>query len=683
MAKPPLAENPLLADRFPIPFAEIEPSHVKPAVDTLLAEARQRMAELGALTAPPSFDNTMLALEAVTERLGRAMRLVGHLEGVATSDALREAFNEAQPRVSELLTAIPLSAELWTVVKRYADSDQASELKGARRRFVEKTVAFFKRHGADLDEEGKKRLAAIDVELTKLTLRYSQNVLDATNAFELIVTDDARLSGLPDSAKKAARQSAQEKDKAGYRFTLQVPSYLPLLTYADDATLREQVYRAAVTRATSGDTDNRDIVDSVLALRAEKATVLGYDSFADYVLEDRMAKSGSKARDFVDDLRARTEAHCAQDREQLLAFRRELEGDDAPALQAWDAAYYAEKQRHARYNFDEEALRPYFSLERVLSGLFRVAERLYGLRFEPWDDAPRWHESVQAFKVIDGDEWLAGIYVDVFPRESKQGGAWMDGIVSRGRLEKDTRHMGVLVANVTPPIGDADAQLSHREVETMFHEFGHLMHHCLSRAELRSQAGTHVAWDFVELPSQLMENWCWEREALDLFATHHRDDEPIPDELFEAMGKARTFRAATAQMRQLGFAAADLALHIDFDRQRDGHPVAYARTVIERFSPTELPKEHASIAAFEHLFGDPVGYAAAYYSYKWAEVLDADAFTRFQSEGLFNRETGDAFRRQVLERGDEDDPALLFHNFMGREPDMNALLTRLGIGGKS
>ncbi len=671
----------LLQRGFPIRFDQVQPHRVAAAVDQLLEDAQKRMQAVIDQPDPRTFENTMRAVEAITERLEHAMGVVGHLEATATSDALREAYNAAQPRVSELTSRIPLSSELYQTVKSYADSVEARGLSGARARFVRKTLSFFRRHGAELDEAGKKRLAEIEVQLTKLTLRFSQNVLDATNAFELMIEQEDQLSGLPESAIQAAAQSARAKGKDGWRFTLQAPSLVPLLTYLDDAAVRERMYRAMISRATSGKHDNRPIVRRVIELRREKAELLGYATFADLVLEERMAKSGGRARDFIDGLHDRSKPFFDKETDQLWTFRRELEGSEAPAPRAWDLAYYAEKLRRKLFAFDAEALRPYFGFTSVMDGLFEIARRLFGVRFEPWNDAPSWHPSVRAFKVLDDedDSWLAGIYLDPFPRETKHAGAWMDGLLARGQDEDDHRHIGVLVANLTPPIGDAEAQLSHGEVETLFHELGHLMHHCLSRARLRSQAGTRVAWDFVELPSQMLENWCWEREALDLFA-HHRDDgAPIPDELLAAMRRARTFRAASQQMRQLGFATADLTLHTATSSAAEVDPIEVARDVMQRFSAAELPPEHAMMASFDHLFGSPVGYAAGYYSYKWAEVLDADAFTRFAAAGLFDADTGRAFRRKILARGDEADPAQLFRDFMGRDPELGALLERLGL----
>jgi len=666
---------------FPIPFDRVTAEQIAPAVEALLAEASRAVDAIAAAEPPYTFDGVLGALERATEGLEHAMHVVGHLEHVATTPELRAAYAEAQPKVSEFSSRIPLHAGLWRVLQAFAETEEARALTGPKRRLLDKTLDAFRRHGAELDLEGKERLAAIDVELAKLTLKFSQNTLDSTNAFELVVEDTSRLGGLPESALAAAKESAEAKGKTGYRFTLQAPSVIPALTYLDDRALRESIYRAHVARATAEPFDNRANVAGIVALRAEKAQLLGFETFADLVLEDRMAKTGARARAFVDDLVARTEPAFEQEKLELAAYRRELEGPEALPLEAWDVGYYAEKLRRSRYNFDEEALRPYFAFDRVLAGAFDIAGRIYGVRFEPWQEPPTWDPSVRTYKVLDAADgaWLAGIYVDPFPRESKHGGAWMDGLLSRGALEADRRHLGLLSTNSTPPVGGKDALLTHQEVETVFHELGHLMHHCLSRVEQRSQAGTNVAWDFVELPSQILENWAWEREALDRFARHIETDDPIPAPLFEAMCRARTFRAASGQMRQLGFALTDLMLHTEYNPARDGDPVAYTRGVLERMSPTRLPGEHAMVASFGHLFSDPVGYAAGYYSYKWAEVLDADAFTRFRDEGLLSPEVGGAFRRAVLERGDEADPAELYRAFMGRDPELGPLLARLGL----
>jgi len=408
---------------------------------------------------------------------------------------------------------------------------------------------------------------------------------------------------------------------------------------------------------------------------------LGFADFAGLVLEDRMAHDGARALAFLEDLKAKTEARFRAENEELVAFRRSLEGADAPALAPWDVGYYAEKQRAALYDFDEEALRPYFPVDRVVNGLFGLVERLYGVRVTEESGVPAWDSHVRFYNVHDaGGAFLGGFYADWFPRENKRGGAWMDALITGGPARAEFHpHLGLICGNLTPPTGGKPALLTHREVETIFHEFGHLLHHLLSRVEVRTLAGTNVAWDFVELPSQIMENWCWERDALDLFAAHWETGERLPEDLFRKMLRARTFRAANAQMRQLGFGFIDLLLHTRYTADRDGDPIAYSRRLLQEFSPAPLPANHAMISAFTHLFASPVGYGAAYYSYKWAEVLDADAFTRFRKEGIFSPEVGGQFRDRILAKGDSEDPAVLYRNFMGRDPDPSALLVRSGL----
>ena len=677
----PSGSNPLTAIRFRIPFDEIGHEHVEPAIDLLLAEAQASLDELAGDAGERTFDNTLLALERVTEKLGFAMGVIGHLESVRTTPELRKAYNAVQPKVSEFYSNIPLNAALWRQLKRFAATAEAKSLEGVRARFLNKTLDEFRRAGADLDAAGKKRLSEIDVELTRLTQKFSENVLDATNAFELIEDDEARLAGLPESAREAARESARKKDKDGWRFTLQQPSYHAVMTYLDDARVREKVWRAYSMRATAEEVDNRPLITQILALRQEKAELLGYANFADLVLEDRMAKSGRRAREFVDGLRERTERAFEREKEELRAFRMSLEGASAVHMDPWDVAYYAEKLRKQQFDFDEEQLRPYFSYEAVKKGLFELVQRLFGVTVKEHGDAPVWHEDVQYYQIHDADGGLLGaFYADYFPREDKRGGAWMDSFLTgRKTAEGWEPHLGLMCGNLNPPVGDKPALLTHRDVETLFHEFGHLLHHLLTRVEIRSLAGTHVAWDFVELPSQIMENWCWEKQALDLFARHYETGDPIPDELFEKMLRARTFRAATGQMRQLSFATLDLSLHCDYDPLRDGDVMAYSRSLLAPFAPAPLPSRYDMPAAFLHLFADPVGYGAGYYSYKWSEALDADAFTRFADEGVFNAETGADFRDKILAKGDSDAPENLFRAFMGRDPDQEALMRRLGL----
>jgi oligopeptidase A len=673
--------NPLLIPRFRIPFDQIRAEHIQAAVTELLGDARGRLEAIAAAPGERTFENTMQALDEMTEPLDYAMGVVRHLESVATYPELRAVFNAVQPEVSAFYSGIPLHEGLWNGLKKFAATPEGNRLAGAPRRFLVKTMDAFRRHGAELDAAGKKRLEAIDVELTQLTTKFSEHVLDSTNAFELVITEEDKLAGLPPSARESARESAKRKGREGWRFTLQAPDYIAVMTYLDDASIRRGIYDAYSVRATEGAHDNRKIVARVLELRREKANLLGFGNFADLVLEDRMAHTGSRALQFLEDLKSKTERRFREENVELLAFRRSVEGADAPELAPWDVGYYAEKQRAALYSFDEEVLRPYFPLKSVVDGLWNLVNRLYGIRVSEELHVPAWDAQVKFYNIHDENgAFLGGFYADWYPRENKRGGAWMDALITGGPLGAEFKpHLGLICGNLTPPVGDKPALLTHREVETIFHEFGHLLHHLLSRVEIRSLAGTNVAWDFVELPSQIMENWCWERQALDLFARHWQTGELVPDELFQKMKRARTFRAANAQMRQVGFSFIDLLLHIRYSPDRDGDPIEYARGLLQEFSPAPLPPNHAMIAAFTHLFSSPVGYGAGYYSYKWAEVLDADAFTRFRDNGIFSREIGTEFRTNILSKGDSEDPAELYKRFMGREPDPSALLVRSGL----
>ena len=677
-----MASNPLLEIPFEIPFDQIKAEHVEPAIARLLDDARRGVEAIASAAGKRTYENTLGALDLLGEPLSRAMSVVRHLEAVATYPELRAAFNAVQEPVSEFYSSIPLHEGLWMALRSYAAGPEAAACNAVRRRFLTKTIDNFRRHGAELDQAGKARLKEIDIELTKLTTKFGENVLDSTNEYELVIAEEAGLAGLPPSAVAAARQSARSKGIEGWRFTLHAPSYLPLITYLDDARLREEVYRAFNTRACSGRYDNRPLIARLLQLREEKAKLLGYADFADFVLEDRMAHKGGEAERFVENLRRLTEPYFARERESLLAFRRSIEGECAPPLQPWDLAYYAEKQRKALYDFDEEALRPYFPLPRVLQGMFEIFGRLLGIRVVEKPGAAAWDPAVTFYEIRDAVSGglLGAFYADFFPRENKRPGAWMDAFITGGPAPGGFEpHLGAICGNLTPPVDGTPSLLTHLEVETVFHEFGHLLHHCLSEVEVRSLSGTNVAWDFVELPSQILENWCWERETLDLFARHWETGECIPEDLYQSMRRARTFRAATAQMRQLGFGLLDLALHRHYSPAVDGDPVAYTRRILQEFTPAPLPEEHAMAAGFTHLFSSPVGYAAGYYSYKWAEVLDADAFTRFKAEGVLNPDVGGRYRAAILARGDGEDPAELYRLFMGRDPDPRALLERCGL----
>jgi len=670
-------QNPLLALTFPIPFDAIREEHIEPAVRELLAEEHAALDAIAASTGPFSYDSTLGALERASEKLEIVMSLVEHLEGVSTTDALRAAYNGVLPEVSALSSSIPLNPGLWRVLNEFEKTPEAAELDPVRRRLLDNTLADFRRSGAQLDDEKKERLKAIDSELSLITTRFSQNVLDSSNAFEILIEDEAALTGLPESAKAAAQDSAKAKEKSGYRFTLQAPSLIAVLTYAADAELRQRMWRAQSTVATHGQHDNRPIVAKILELRKEKATLLGFRDFADFQLDDRMAKRGADAQRFVHELRERSELAFEREKRELLAFRRELEGPDAPALEPWDITYYSEKLRKARFSLDEEVLREYFPAELAVQGAFTLAERLFGVRIEATPGVPVWDPAVRAYRIVDeSNDELGTFYVDLYPRENKRSGAWMHGLIG---TVPPRPNLAVFCLNASPPSGGKPSLLLHGDVETLFHEFGHLLHHCLSRVPVRSLGGTRVAQDFVELPSQIMENWCSEREALDLFARHYQSNAPLPAVLLERLTAASTFRAATMQMRQLGFAAVDLALHIDYAPEKHGDVLRYAREILAKHAAAPYPEDYAMLASFSHLFGHPVGYAAGYYSYKWAEVLDADAFGRFKAEGVLSRKVGQELKERLLSQGNSQDPMDLFVAFRGRKPSVDALLERLGL----
>ncbi len=668
-------ENPLLSLSRPLPFSSVRPEHVVPAVRALLEKAEANLAKLGPTRT--SYAETLGALEEATEPLELVMGIVEHLEGVATTTELREAYNQILPEVSTFWSSISLRDNVWQALLAFSKTPAARELEPTRKRLLEKQLAEFRRQGATLAPAEKAKLAAMDSELGLLTNKFSQNVLDATNAFELLLDDVASLAGLPTSAVEAARESAKAKGKSGYRLTLQAPSLTAVLTYADDSKLREALWRAQNTRSMSGAFDNRPLLTKILQLRQERARLLGFADFSDLVTDDRMAKAGARAEAFVEDLAVKTRPAFERENRELAEFRRRLEGPNADALMPWDIAYYSEKLRRERYDLDEEELRQYFPAEQVLGGAFLVAEKLFGVRIEQRTDLPTWDAEVRTYELRSQDAQLLGtFYVDLYPRENKRGGAWMHGLIASVPPEP---HVAVFCANVSPPVAGKPSLLNHRDVETLFHEFGHLLHHCLSRVDVRSLSCTRVAQDFVELPSQILENWCSEREALNLFARHYATGEAIPERLLEQMRQARTFRAANAQMRQLGFAAVDLALHRQYAPERDGEVLPFARAFFTRYAAAPLPEDYGMLASFSHLFASPVGYAAGYYSYKWAEVLDADAFSRFREAGVLNPTVGAEFRDRVLAQGDSRDPMDLFVSFMGREPRPEALLERQGL----
>ena len=679
-----MASRPFLDSAFHIRWSQLTAEHVVPDIDEALARAEAAIARIAARElAEVSYENTFRALEDATEGLAVAWGRVTHLQSVADAPALREAHNAMLPKVSAFFAKIPLNAALWQRLRAVAESPAGRALTGIHRRHVDETVADFRQAGADLPSEKRARIEALQSELAQLTQKYSDNVLDATNAWQLVVADEARLAGLPPHAKAAARRSAETKGVAGWRFTLHMPSQEPFMTYLEDGVLRREMWTAAVAVGAQAPHDNTALITRILALRAEKAALLGKRHFADLVLERRMAKDGAKALAFVEDFQRRAAAPFARECRELEEFKAQQTGQPVSGLTPWEIAYWAEKLRQARHAFDEEVLRPYFPMDRVIAGMFELATRVFGLRITERPGVEVWHPEVKFYDVADArGRTLGSFYADWHPREPKRGGAWMNYLLTGGPRADGTRapHLGLICGNLTPPAAGRPALLKHREVETIFHEFGHLLHHLLGEVEIKSLNGINVAWDFVELPSQIMENWCWERASLDLFARHHETGAPIPEEIFTKMTAAKNFRSACATMRQVAQAKMDLLLHIrtaELAGAADIEPVARA-LVADCLVPTEPPTP-TNVKRFTHIFADPVGYAAGYYSYKWAEVLDADAFTRFRREGIFSAQVGAEFVAKILSRGNSADPMELYRAFMGREPDLNALLVRAGL----
>jgi oligopeptidase A len=683
-------ENPFLERAFQIRWSKLAADNVEAAMDAALAHAEREITAITRLaTVEVDYATTFLALERATDLLNETWAKVSHLTSVADSPELRAAHNAALPKVSAFQAKIPLNAELWLRLKAAAQHPSSKALTGEHRRFLDETMADFRQHGADLPPHEKARLEALQSELAQLAQKYSENVLDATNAWELVVNDPSRLRGLPDHAREAARQNALKKGhgsetKPAWRFTLHMPSQEPVMLYAEDEALRRQVWAAASAVGRDAPHANQELVKKILALRHEKAVLLGQPHFADLVLSRRMAKTGAQALAFTEDLHRRIQPAFVRECRELEEFKAQQMGGAVSRLAPWEIGFWSEKLRRSRYDFDEEQLRPYFPLAGVLAGMFEITRRVFGIRVRelPTGSVEVWHPDVKFYEVRDAvDRHIGSFYADWHPRESKRGGAWMNYLITGGPQADGPRaaHLGLMCGNLTPPSADQPALLNHHEVETVFHEFGHLLHHLFGEVQIKSLNGVNVAWDFVELPSQIMENWCWERESLDLFARHYQTGASVPEPLFQRMVAARNFRSATATMRQLAFARMDLELHM---RPLARPDLDLSQWIREQLAGYLIPTEPVSPTIenrFTHVFSDPVGYAAGYYSYKWAEVLDADAFTRFKREGIFNGAVGGEFVAKILSRGNGADPMELFIDFMGRPPDQQALLVRAGL----
>jgi oligopeptidase A len=651
-----------------------------------------------------TFENTIKALEQATVQLDEAWGLVAHLDSVCNSEELRNAYNDILPAVSEFEAKILLDAQLWNSIKTFAESEQAKNLIPIDQRLLEETIKDFREAGADLPEGKRKRLEELSSELAKITQKFSENVLDATNAWQMVVKEEDKLKGLPSSALDAAKQSAiqklgKEEGKDRWRFTLHAPSMLPVLQYLDDEELREKIWSASDRLGTEEPTSNSLLIKEILSLRQEKALLLGKKDFADAVLSRRMAKDGRVADDFISGLKEKTLPFFTKENLELEEFKAEKTNLEVDLLQPWEVGYWAEKLKKERYSFDDEDLRPYFPIQSVLQGMFSLVTQIFGLKIverstqfegetfsngeEVNNPVEVWHKEIRFYDLFDkeSENLLGSFYADWHPRSSKRGGAWMNFLKTAEPTKEGicSPHLGLICGNLTAPTPGKPALLTHYEVETIFHEFGHLLHHLCGEVPHRSLNGVNVAWDFVELPSQIMENWCWERVSLDLFARHHETDECIPEELFQKMLRARNFMAGNAMMRQLAFSKLDLFLHRTLALQDFEDLENEIQSALEEYFPKRKSSARTITHRFSHLFSSPVGYAAAYYSYKWAEVLDADAFTRFQKEGVMNPEIGRKFREHILSKGNSLPPDQLYRNFMDRDPKVEALLKRSGL----
>ncbi len=677
--------NPLLEMHGLPPFSHIEPRHVEPAIDHLLQRNREAIAQLLQDPASPDWEHCIAPIEEWEDELNRAWAPVSHMNSVADSEELRAAYNACLPKLSNYATEMGQNPELLEIYRRVR-ADEA-RLDTAQRKALDDAIRDFHLSGIDLPVEQRERFRAISEELSNLTSQYEQNVLDATHAWSKHVTDESHLAGLPESARALARQQAERKGLEGWLLTLEYPSYLPVMGYADDEALRREVYEAFSTRASdqgpnAGQWDNSEIMERILALRHEQARLLGFANYAERSLATKMARDPDEVLGFLRDLAARARPQAERELAELRAFAAERHGRHE--LQAWDIAYYSEKLRHERYAITQEELKPWFPVTRVVPGLFKVVERLYGLRIHARDGVDVWHPDVRFYEIHDAGGQLRGqFYLDLYARPHKRGGAWMDDCVARRRTPRGIQTpVAFLTCNFTPPVGDQPALLTHDDVITLFHEFGHGLHHMLTLVDYPEVSGINgVPWDAVELPSQFMENWCWEREALDLISGHVDSGEPIPDALYQRMIAARNFQSAMAMVRQLEFSLFDFRLHREFDPSAGGRIYQILEEVRREVAVIQPPGFNRFAHAFSHIFAG--GYAAGYYSYKWAEVLSADAYSLFEEKGVFSQEAGAAFLHHILEKGGSIDPMSLYVAFRGRKPSIEALLRHNGITGQA
>lgn len=662
------------------PFSEIDSSNYMPAIHKALEIAREEIREIKENHDKPTFENTIETLEKSGELLGRITPILFNLNSAETSEALQKVTQEASTILTEFQSEISQDPILFEKVKTVYNNRNTLDLTTEQLTLLEKTYKGYVRNGAELGSDHKEEFRALSIKLETLGLTFGEHVLTETNAFRLKINDQADLSGLPEDVIERAAELAKAEDNDGaWHFTLQAPSFIPFMEYADNRDLREQMYKAHMTKCfADNEQNNTGIIKELVSLRNRKATLLGYDSYASYVLEERMAEDPGKVYEFLEDLLEKSYSKAQSEVEELQTFVKKLGYDIT--LERWDWAYFSEKLRKHRFDFDDEVIKPYFQLESVIRGVFKTSEKLYGITFTERNDLPVYHQDVKAYEVKEGRETIALFFADFFPRDGKRPGAWMTSYRGQSKLVgKRVIPLVSIVCNFTPSTENNPSLLKFDEVKTLFHEFGHALHGILSDTTYEQLASPNVFWDFVELPSQIFENWCYEKECLDLFANHYETGEPIPEELVDKLKASSTFHEAYATVRQLSFGLLDLAYHhMSSDQLGDLSDIR--RFEIETIEKTDLFNEVPNTCMstqFSHIFAG--GYAAGYYSYKWAEVLDADAFSAFQENGIFDQQTALAFRKHVLSAGGTEHPMVLYKRFRGKTPSPEALLIRAGL----
>ncbi|BDD07330.1 M3 family metallopeptidase [Aureibacter tunicatorum] len=661
-----------------VPFEQIRPDHFLPALKDSISEAKEEIEDLINDEELPSFENTIIRLEEIGKNVSLISSIFFNLNSAETNDEIQKIAQKFSPLITEYHNDILLEKRIFDKVKAVHDQKGQLELNQEEKTLLEKTYKAFVRNGALLDDQQKQRLREIDKELSNSSLKFGEHVLKATNSYELVIKDENDLKGLPEAVIEQAFETAHQKGKENcWIFTLDYPSYIPFVTYADNRSLREEITKAAGKKAfDSNNLNNEELVKKIVNLRLERANLLGYESHADFILEERMAKSADNVNEFLNELREKAMPAGIKDAEEVKNYASKLDG--IGDLQRWDWAYYAEKLKKEKFNIDDEMLKPYFQLEKVLDGIFEVASKLYDIEFVKNSNIPVYHTDVTAYEVNNTQgEHIAVFYADFFPREGKRNGAWMTSYKGQ-YVKQDVEHRPhvSIVCNFTKPTNTKPSLLTFNEVTTLFHEFGHALHGMLAKGTFESLTGTSVFWDFVELPSQILENWAYEKECLDIFAKHFENDDDLPHELIEKIKETASFMEGYQTIRQLSFGLLDMKWH-SITKPFEG---SVAEFEDEALSPTQLmPKIEGTnmSCSFSHIFQG--GYSAGYYSYKWAEVLDADAFEHFKERGIFDKETADKFKRHILEAGGKEHPMELYKKFRGKEPNPDALLKRAGL----